>query len=1115
MSTTQLTMQLLGANRIDADSQPLTFESQAARALLIYLIAERDRVHRRETLAGFLSPDKTQDAANTNLRQTLARLKRVLPKTAAAAVVATQQTLQFNLATAQDAMQVDLIEFETHLKAASEHSNAHVGVRLCDACVQHLRRTIELYRGEFLQGISLKLSEPYQDWMLTRRESLHQQAMSAAHTLALHHESSGEFVQMHDFAVRQIALDPLRETAYAQSMRALAHMGDRARALAQYDACQDVLARELGIEPGDELRTLHKRIAAGELMPTSLNASPPRHALPEQLTPFIGRHDELADIAQRLRDPHCRLLTLAGPGGMGKTRLAIEAARARLVDYPDGVFFVALASLTSPGDIAPAVCAGIGLPTQNADTRDTLLNFLAGKKMLLILDNFEHLMSGVDIALDVVRAAPALQIIVTSRERLNVLGETVLSIGGMGYAPNVEGMEGDVDSPATQLFAQSARRVRADFALTPTNTASVLRICQLVGGMPLGLELAAAWCEAMPVNEIADEIERSADFLTADWRDMPERQRSLRAVFDWSWQLLTEAERRVLCGLAVFHGAFTRSATHAVADATAPLLATLMRKSLLRRNDAINANNATNSSGHYELHELIRQFAEDKLRANPANAERIAKRHSEYFLNGMARMEAMMYGRDSKDALAHIQSELANVREAWSYALTHHNLDGLNKSTFALAAFFSYTNLVEGQHNFEQAAHALRAYPESDEVRLVLAKVLASLVAFHFPQGDFQAAENTAQEAIALARLCDDPLIEAIALVHWADALSRTTAFDAARERALQALALVKQPRDTAELPRPQQLLWPMLHLSSLFRLSKSHEMEWQFDRALEYAEEALRVCEALDSPRYQAIALDRLGEILRRQGQYESSLHRRLQALDVIRQSGDLETEIAILNNLGDVYFCLGQFTQAISTLERGIQLCHAIGSRWMASSMQETLVYVYLNLNQPEQALACAKRAEHMIRGYYLNSLGLAYEQLGRSDEAVSTLLEAVAWWQRQVPNAAIAEAYAGLARVSLARGENAQATDWATQALPYLGPPLLADGMNPLQVYWSCAQVLRAQGDPRASAILKDARALLASLAAGINDRGLRRSFLAKPVHREIAQARAYPTAKQAVY
>ncbi len=598
---TAITLRLLGSFQVVRDGAPITrFGGNKVRALLAYLATEAARPPARASLAALLWPDLPDELALRNLSQSLIRLHAALGHDGALLRV-TRQDLQWQGA-ASDA--------STFARLARSAEPAD------------LARAAELYGGEFLKGFSLPGCEAFEEWLLLMREQLHQLALTTLATLAAASEDAGDYAALCRYARQQIALEPWHEEAQRQLIRGLALAGDRGTALAQYERCREVLANELGVEPDVATRALYERIRAEEFTPATRDVAAPRHNLPALLSPFVGREVELAAIAALQRQPDVRLLTLVGAGGMGKTRLALEAARASLDTYADGVFFVGMASLAAASELPSAIALALDLALHGGDPATALLRFLRTKHLLLVLDNFEHLPDSAELVVALLQDAARVQIIATSRARLNVRGEQIYVVQGLEYAAEATPAAA-ASSAAVRLFAQSARRAQSTFQVSEANLEALLRICRLVHGMPLGIELAAAWVEMLPLETIAAEIERSADFLAAEWSDAPERQRSMRAVFDWSWRLLSEDERQVLCRLAVFRGPFTREAAEAVAGARLRPLSSLIHKSLLRWSEW-----STTSAGRYALHELLRQFAAQQLEAS---GERVAleARHSD------------------------------------------------------------------------------------------------------------------------------------------------------------------------------------------------------------------------------------------------------------------------------------------------------------------------------------------------------------------------------------------------------------------------------------------------------------------------------------------------------
>ncbi len=399
---------------------------------------------------------------------------------------------------------------------------------------------------------------------------------------------------------------------------------------------------------------------------------------PLQTTPFIGRVDEIVAIAQRLADPACPLLTLVGPGGIGKTRLAIEVAKTVTQTQPsvDSIHFVDLQPISSDDLLVTTIANSLGVLLSGADDpRAQLLRYLSDHEILLLLDNFEQLLDKVDLLADIIKTAPGIKLLVTSREALNIQEEWVWRVGGL-QVPDSQSAANIEPYSAMQLFVERARRARQDFTLMGQET-DVMGICQLVEGMPLALELAASWTKVLSCAEIADEIRRSLNFLTASMRNMPERHRSMQAVFDYSWRLLTDEERAVFPKLSVFRGGFRREAAEQVAGASLVILAGLMDKSFVRMS----------ASGRYEIHELMRQYGEEYINAAPGAKEELQNRHCVYYADFLYQRQLPLRGSEQAAALDEIGDELDNVRVSWLWAAEHDMREQIHHSMHSLYLF--------------------------------------------------------------------------------------------------------------------------------------------------------------------------------------------------------------------------------------------------------------------------------------------------------------------------------------------------------------------------------------------------------------------------------------------
>ncbi len=427
------------------------------------------------------------------------------------------------------------------------------------------------------------------------------------------------------------------------------------------------------------------------------------HNLPVQSTPFIGRERELAEIAALLADPACRLLTLVGPGGIGKTRLALEVASQEPAHFRDEVHFVPLAPLNSADHIVPAIMTALTLHFDSSDApRQRLCAYLADKHLLLVLDNFEHLLDGRDLVAELLASAPDLKILTTSREVLNLQEEWVRQVKGMPF-PESTPAEAVETYEAVQLFVERARRIRADFSLA-TDKPHVIRVCQLVEGLPLGIELAAAWLRTLTCAQIAEEIQRSVDFLATPLRNVPERHRSMRAVFDQSWRLLTPEEQTVFRKLAVFRGGFERRAAERIAGASLNTLAALVDKSLLH----------LTANGRYDIHELLRQYAEEQLDA-AGEPETVQRNHVRYFADFLQAREADVKGRRQMAAVQEIDADFDNVRVASAWIIAQRDFDRLDQVLETLYRYGNdFNHSLEIQTFYRRVVEAFAPRPGED-----------------------------------------------------------------------------------------------------------------------------------------------------------------------------------------------------------------------------------------------------------------------------------------------------------------------------------------------------------------------------------------------------------------
>jgi DNA-binding SARP family transcriptional activator/predicted ATPase len=709
----ELEIRLFGGLRIALDGVPLTdFMSQKVPALLAYL-ALNPGPQRRDDLAALLWGELPDADARNNLRQALANLRRALD----AHLRITRETVELS----PDAYFLDVTAFEDGLRRLAEPRN------------QPLEAATALYRGDFLAGFFVRDAPAFEEWMLAQRARYRELALHALHTLAQLHLDAGRYDRAISDATRLLTLDAWREETHRQLMLALARTGQRSAALAQYKRCQRVLQVELGVEPSDETTTLYEQIKAA--------LRGPRHNLPP-LSGLVGRAAELAELHSRLASPDTRLLTLLGPGGVGKTRLALEAAAASEPIFLNGVWLAQLADVAHVAALPATLADALGFTFAGAGPLEPqLLDFLRRKELLLVLDNFERLISPptLDLLCEILRQAPGVKLLITSRVRLNLAAEWLYDVEGLPYPAN----GGDpADYAAVQLFVQRAQRVRPDFALTSETTPDIAQICRLVEGLPLAIELAAAWMRGLTPAQIAHELAQGLSLLTSAARDVPDRHRSLAAVFEHSWTRLDATAQAALAKLSACRGGFDRAAASAVADASAAMLTLLADQSLLRMD----------RQGRHDMHPLIQQFARARLAQQGPVYAQTANRHARHFAALTSQHEPEFHGKQDRQALAWMIQEADNIRAAWEWGVARADPALIEPFLESFLYFFD----IQGRYGecvelTDQAVQALRPrHATRADGGRALGRALALHAAFEFRLGAFENARREAEEALAL-----------------------------------------------------------------------------------------------------------------------------------------------------------------------------------------------------------------------------------------------------------------------------------------------------------------------------------------------------------------------------
>jgi predicted ATPase/DNA-binding SARP family transcriptional activator len=736
---------LLGGFDVRSDSgATAVFDSDKDRALLAYLVIEADKPHWRGKLVGLFWPEKSENLARHSLSQTMYIIKSNLGVEGQPAPFAlTAQSVQF---CPGSGITVDVLQFNWLAQGCPGHRP--VPQLDCKACLEHLEQAVNLYQGEFLAGLSLPGCEDFEAWLTLQRENLCQTLLKTLDRLSAGYESGGDLARATAFCRRRLAMDPLDEAGHSNLMGLLARQGLRTEALAQYDACRTCLQDGLGLEPEAQTTRLYQQILAQEQeSPIPLKG---RHNLPAPLTPMIGREDELAIMDNRLRSPDYRLLSLVGLGGSGKTRAALEVGRGLLESFADGVFLIDLDLAQSSNQALPAGIAralGLGQVAQQGELAreqvheregiwEQLYGVLKSRHLLLILDGCETILEQAGEIGRLLQQAPGLKILATSRVSLNLKGETVLALEGLPYFADAHPLQSaDPDSLMTyaslRLFVDAARRARPDFDLTPENASAAAAICRLCQGLPLAILMAAAWVDTLSPAQIYQELQRSLDLLTATWRDLPERQRSLRSIFDYSWRLLDADERAIFLRLSVFRGSFSAVFAQQVAGATLIQLRAFLKAAMLM----------VDGPGSFRLHDLVRQYAQERLFADSSENRAAHDRHAGVFFAVLKEEEPRLKGSDLFAALAEIGQLEADIRAAWDWAIGMAQWDRLLGGVEVLSLFYILRDRQpEARILFETALTAAGGSDGTQAGLLVWACLANQAARFQIRAGAFEPA---------------------------------------------------------------------------------------------------------------------------------------------------------------------------------------------------------------------------------------------------------------------------------------------------------------------------------------------------------------------------------------
>jgi predicted ATPase/DNA-binding SARP family transcriptional activator len=998
-------IRLFGAIEVYRDGQAVSgFRSQKTLALLAYLIVE-DRPLTRDYLAGLLWPDTSQPEALGHLRRALYNLTQCLP----------------------GCLEIDRRVVRFHPAAPAVVDVRLLAELMSQAYPDSLRQAAVLVRTTFLEGIYLRDCPEFETWIITQQERWRHVGVRLLESLIREWNRQGAYDQALPYAQQLVRLDPWREECHRQLMRLLVYTGQREAALRQYKACRNALLEELALPVSAVTTELFERLRDAPLPP---------YNLPPETVSLVGRQAELEELQVILADPACRLTTLMGPGGIGKTQLALALAQQVANHFVEGVWFVALSDVSSAAALLAAVAATLNVTfSEGSEPRGQLLDTLRTRELLLVLDNFEQLVEagGADLVGAILAETTAVKLLVTSRRQVGLRQERLFDLGGLSYPP--AGIEAESVLPgatpgaydAVALFERVVRQRQRHFSLAGNETA-VVDICRLVAGTPLAIEMAAAAVPARSCADIAAAIRENLDTLQVPYPDALVRQRSVRAVFNHSWSLLEREERKLLARLSVFQGKFTTAAAREISGATVAQLAELCGRSWLRQT----------GDARYQVHELLRQYAAEKLAQELNQAEPVRRAHAGYYLDLIATEGARLAGEAGEQAQETITANLANVRAAWLWATQACAVPFLLNSLEGLRTYYEQCGLLpEVEQLLAGALAAVETLAaesglQEEESRILHGRLLAAMATILGRQGKHTPALPLAQRAVAVAEAVGDIQARVVGNCCLARASVAQGNYRAGKQKGEKALRLAREAQ------------WPIGEVVALRELGVISYRQGQYHEALAYYEAGLLVARATGDRRSEARLLYNAGLTKAHLGQLAPAETDVQQALLIARRLNFLLLEAMILEILGMIATRQGNPRQEITYLRQAARVHRRTGNRYRMGLNQYNLAAVYCEVRDYASARPHLEEAIELFQkielaaeeGAALRHKGMLLLDTGQYNAARATLERAVSLLEQADEKPALPFAFILLGQLALQVGDWPLAQAYAGRSAAVVG-------------------------------------------------------------------------------
>jgi len=975
----ELKLWLLGSPRIELNGQQIDIPRQKALALLVYITLESEN-QARDKLATLFWGNSDQSTARASLRRDLSVLNKTL----------NNEWLDIgreSVGIRRNGLWIDVHSFQDLIESC--------GTGFDFPCLKTLGTAVDLYTDHFLTGFSLKNAPEFDDWQYFQAENLRQFLYSTLEKLVIGYRQHQQYAEALFYARRWLTMDMLNEEAHHAVVKLYAQNGQQSASIRQYQLYIQTMQDELDVEPSEEMRALYQQITTHQFTTVS-NVSNNKltpsivHNIPIDDILLIGRDDDIQKITEHMLEDTCRLQTLTGTGGIGKTRLANRVGHviwentAYNQHFVNGIFYISLIPSTYPDQLYSTIADTIGIAENRQVTeRERLFNSIGEQHILLILDNFEHLLYDSDehdsaqtIIADIFASTSNLKILITSREPLNLQQEWIYPVQGLSF-PDSKSINNPSQSGAVELFVILAKQFNPHFDAEPY-WQDIIEICHLVEGHPLAIQLASSRVAILSPTDIVEELRKNLDFLSTMAHDIPQRHRTMRMIFEQTWESLTNNEQQTLLYLANFEGGFRWQAVQYITGANLTTLVDLTNKSIIHRD----------ATGRYRLHELLRQFAGEKL--NQSQQKRaIQNKHSRYYLDFLKQHDPSLHQNQYTDAIKKLNEEVGNIRNAWAYALTQHDFDVIIQVASSLYEFLAVSSRFnEGEAIFRQISTMMHDAGVADDM---LFRLNIYRGVFNAMLGKYSLARELLQRSVSQASTRDNTKSELILSLDW---LGKVIDIQGDTHEAellyKESLNISRNSDDARGIA------------SSLYNLGWIAIRHGKYAKAYQHFTESYDYYQLFDNSIGIAHALDGLGMSAFMLGQWAVAESCSSESNRIFERLGDLHGQSRAIAGQGLVAWGLGRsyFTRAKELLEESLMMNRQIDGQVEIARRLTFLGFITNAIGNTSQAEPYFQEALSISRKigftfgipWALSGLGITYLEQGNIKQAQSHLKDAL---------------------------------------------------------------------------------------------------------------------------